>query len=164
MDLSSRVSSLIEPTLSDMGFDIVRVLLSGKARPTLQVMAEPRGGGGMTVDDCAAISRAISAVLDVEDPIKGQYTLEVSSPGLDRPLVRRRDFERFAGFEARIETAEPLDGQRRFTGRIDGVMDGRIRLSRDERTWDIPFESVDRAKLLLTDELLAATEDAEEND
>ncbi len=164
MDLSTRVSALIEPILSDMGFDIVRVLLSGKARPTLQVMAEPCAGGDMNVDDCAAISRAISAALDVNDPIKGQYTLEVSSPGLDRPLVRQRDFERFAGFEARIETTAPLDGQRRFIGRIDGVVDGRIQVSHDQGTWDIPYESVDRAKLLLTDELLAATEEARTDD
>ncbi len=164
MDLSHRVSALIEPTLTDMGFDIVRVQLSGKTRLTLQVMAEPSAGGDMTVESCAAISRAISAILDVEDPITDQYTLEVSSPGLDRPLVRRRDFERFSGFEARIETSTPLDGRRRFTGRLGGLTDDRIQLSNDNETWNIPYDCVDRAKLLLTDELLAATEEQRTDD
>ncbi len=164
MDLSHRVSALIEPTLTDMGFDIVRVQLSGKTRLTLQVMAEPVAGGDMTVESCAAISRAISAILDVEDPISDQYTLEVSSPGLDRPLVRRRDFERYSGFEARIETSTPLDGRRRFTGRLGGLTDDRIQLSSDSETWNIPYDYVDRAKLLLTDELLAATEEQRTDD
>ena len=114
---------MIAPALSEMGFSLVRIHLSGGARPVLQIMAERSDESGMTVDDCAAISHTVSAILDVEDPISGTYTLEVSSPGIDRPLVRRRDFERFAGFEAKIETHGAIDGRRRFRGRLAG-MDG----------------------------------------
>ena len=116
-----RIEKIIEPTVKNLGFDIVRVLLSGDHNPRLQIMAEPLDGRAMNVDDCAAISRAVSALLDVEDPVSSSYTLEVSSPGLDRPLVRLQHFERFAGYEARIETAMAIDGRKRFRGRLGGI-------------------------------------------
>lgn len=159
--VAERVAELVEPTLASMGYDLVRVQLSGSRSPILQVMAERRDEAGMTVDDCADISRAVSALLDVEDPIAGAYTLEVSSPGIDRPLVRRRDFERFAGFEAKVETGLPIDGRRRFKGTLLG-MDGndvRIALASGQEPADVrvPIGDVQKAKLLLTEGLLAAS-------
>lgn len=158
---AERVAELVEPTLATMGYDLVRVQLSGGRSPILQVMAERRDEAGMTVDDCADISRALSALLDVEDPIAGAYTLEVSSPGIDRPLVRRRDFERFAGFEAKVETRLPIDGRRRFKGTLLG-MDGddvRMALGGEAEPSDVrvPIGDVQKAKLVLTDALLAAS-------
>lgn len=155
---TQEVANLIEPALRDMGFELVRVLLMGRQRPTLQIMAERLDGDAMTVDHCAEISRAVSALLDVDDPIAGAYRLEVSSPGLDRPLVRRTDFERFAGFEVRVETDLPIDGRRRFRGRLLGLVgdDLRIQLAEGEHT--IPYTAIKKAKLVVTDELLAAAQ------
>ena len=155
--MNRRVSEVIEPTLGDMGYELVRIHLSGGQRPTLQIMAERRDQADMTVDDCAAISKACSALLDVADPIAGASTLEVSSPGIDRPLTRPKDYERFIGFDARIEMAEPVDGRRRFTGRLVGIEDGRIALAVGDRSVTLPFDQVARAKLILTDALIAAT-------
>jgi ribosome maturation factor RimP len=138
-----------------MGFDLVRVQISGGQQQTLQVMAERSDDGTMTVEGCAAISRAVSALLDVEDPIKGGYTLEVSSPGLDRPLTRPQDYDRFAGLEAKVELSQPMDGQRRFRGRIQGLSDGIVRLSIEDADVEIPFADIERAKLIMNDELLA---------
>src|SRR5258708_25130091 len=117
----AKVEDLLAPVLEALGYGIVRVQLHSGRRATLQIMAERRDGAAMSVDDCAQISRAASALLDVEDPITGAYDLEVSSPGIDRPLTRLQDFERFAGFEAKLETDRLLDGRRRFRGRILGV-------------------------------------------
>ena len=155
MSALEQIERLIEPTLTDMGYDLVRVLMQGKERRTLQIMAERQDEAGMTVDDCADISRAVSAILDVEDPISGAYTLEVSSPGLDRPLVRQRDFERFAGYETKVEMKMAIDGQRRFSGRLLGIEDEVVRMEVDGETVDLPFADILKAKLLLTDELLA---------
>lgn len=155
MDPAKRVETIIAPTLQDMGFEVVRVQISGSQRRTLQVMAERHDDGTMTVDDCAAISRSISALLDVEDPIKGSYTLEVSSPGLDRPLTRERDYTRFAGLEAKVELRAPLDGQKRFRGRIQGFADGEVSLEVEGARVALPFAEIERAKLILNDELLA---------
>src|SRR5262245_53481048 len=117
----NEVALLIEPTLRDLGFDLVQVRMVGGNRRTLQVMAEPADRErAMTVDDCATISRAVSAVLDVADPIEGAYSLEVSSPGIDRPLVRREDFARFAGSEAKLECEPALQGRKRFRGMLHG--------------------------------------------
>lgn len=158
MDLAARIDELIRPTVEDMGFDVVRVQLSGSKRLRLQVMVERLDGQGMTVDDCAEVSRAVSAVLDVDDPINGAYTLEVSSPGIDRPLVRLDDFERFAGFEAKVELSRLIDGRRRFQGRLMGVEDGVVRLDVEGTQVDLPFDDIQRAKLLLTDDLIAASQ------
>ncbi len=158
MDIARRVAQLIEPALGDMGFELVRVQFTGTTRRTLQIMAERVDGVAVTVDDCAEISRAVSALLDVEDPIAGQYLLEVSSPGLDRPLTRGKDFARFAGFVAKLETVMPVDGRKRFTGRIVGLTeDGAIAFAPEEGgEIVVPFSNFARAKLVLTDELIKA--------
>jgi ribosome maturation factor RimP len=160
MDIARHVAQLIEPALADMGFELVRVQFTGTTRRTLQIMAERVDGVSVTVDDCAEISRAVSALLDVEDPIPGQYLLEVSSPGLDRPLTRSKDFARFAGFEAKLETVMPVDGRKRFAGRIVGLTpEGAIAFA-PEAGGEIvvPFANFARAKLVLTDELIKAAE------
>ena len=152
-----RIARLIEPTVEDMGFRLVRVHMTGSVRQVLQVMAEPLDGSGMTVEHCADLSRALSAVLDVEDPISDAYTLEVSSPGVDRPLTRREDFERYAGFDARVEMDAAVEGRRRYKGRLHGLDDdGRIVIADEGETVRLDFAEVRRAKLLLTDALLAA--------
>ena len=152
-----RLETLVSPTLESMGYDLVRVMLQGKTRPTLQIMAERKDGKVMTVEDCAAISRSLSAVLDVEDPIGGSYVLEVSSPGIDRPLVRARDFADWAGFEARLETGLPVDGRKRFKGRLLGIdAEGRVGIATETGEARIPLDGVRSAKLVLTDELIAA--------
>jgi ribosome maturation factor RimP len=155
-----RIATLIEPSLDAMGYRLVRVQMSGGRRPTLQIMAERRDDAAMTVDDCADISRSVSAILDVADPIPGEYSLEVSSPGIDRPLVKREDFARFAGYEARIELNEPIEGGRkRFRGKLLGIEGDEIRMTvEDGGEVAFPFAAVHRAKLVLTDELLAAAQ------
>ena len=166
---AAEVDRLIAPTLQSMGYAIVRVLLSGDRRPKLQIMIERIGteetGDGITVDgitvhDCAAASRAVSALLDVEDPIAGSYVLEVSSPGIDRPLTRLDDFRRFAGFEARLETQLPIDGRRRFRGRLAGLEDDRVLLDCDAGRFALGFAGISKAKLVLTDDLVAASQRA----
>lgn len=154
---AAAVERLIAPTIEAMGYDIVRVLLAGGERLRLQIMAERRSDGGMNVDDCAQVSRAVAAILDVEDPIDSAYALEVSSPGIDRPLTRLADFDRFAGFDARVEMALPIDGRRRFIGRLVGTRDGDILLTVEDADFALPFADLQRAKLLLTDELIAAS-------
>jgi ribosome maturation factor RimP len=156
VDGNRQVAELIEPTLCDMGFELVRVLLHGGQRPILQVMAERADRVPMTVEHCAEISRAVSAILDVADPIAGAYRLEVTSPGLDRPLTRRADFERFRGFEARVETELPIEGRRRFRGRLLGVVDDQLRLQLEDGEQAIPYAEIKKAKLIVTDEMLAA--------
>ncbi len=156
---AAAIEGLIAPTAAAMGFAIVRVLLSGNRRARLQIMAERADGGGMLVDDCARLSRAISAILDVEDPIAGSYELEVSSPGIDRPLTRLADFARFAGFTAKLETAATAaDGRRRWTGRLLGLDGDRVRLAADDGEVAVPFADVAKAKLVLTDDLIAAAQ------
>lgn len=159
---AKRVADIIEPVLDSLGYRIVRVRIVGSGSRTLQVMAE-RPDGGMTIDDCERVSRAISPVLDVEDPIEGSYRLEVSSPGIDRPLVRAEDFERWSGHEAKIELSAPLDGRKRFRGLLAGVEGAKARLTlpatkkgEAESMVDLPFELIADAKLVLTDELIAA--------
>ncbi len=163
MALTDRIEELISPTIEGMGFSVVRVQFSGKERLCLQIMAERLDGEVMVVDDCANISRAVSAVLDVDDPISDAYTLEVSSPGLDRPLVKLADFERFAGFEIRIETAVLIGGRRRFRGRLIGIVDDQVRITVDETEVTLPFAEIARAKLIMTDELLGSSEGRQES-
>lgn len=158
--VKDRVAALIEGPLEGLGYELVRVQLSGGDRPVLQIMAERSDGAAMTVEDCADISRSVSALLDAEDPIAGAYTLEVSSPGIDRPLTRPRDFERFAGFEARIETHESVAGRRRFKGRLLGLEDGVVSLAVDADTVRLPIDAIAKARLVLTDELIAAAQEA----
>lgn len=160
MDLNTKIADLITPTLEDMGFDLVRIEFMGKDRVVLQIMAEPADGSGMTVDHCADISRAVSAILDVEDPIASAYTLEVSSPGLDRPLTRAKDFVRFAGFDAKVEMNQVYGDRRRFSGKVLGFAEDKsaVRLSVDGEEVELPFSDIKKAKLVLTDELIAAAE------
>lgn len=159
MDLASRIDAIIEPTVEDMGYTLVRTRVRGARRMQVQVMAERTNGSGMDVEDCARLSRAISALLDVEDPITGTYTLEVSSPGIDRPLITPQDFERFVGFDARVEAGCPIDGRRRFTGAIKSVADGMVTIITEDGEFAVPLDRIAQAKLLLTDELIAAASD-----
>jgi ribosome maturation factor RimP len=156
VDRTREITQLIEPTLNEMGFELVRVLVSGGQRPTLQIMVEREDQTATTVEHCAEVSRAVSALLDVADPIAGAYRLEVTSPGIDRPLVRRADYQRFAGLEARLETELPIDGRRRFRGRLVGLAGDQVRLALPEGEQSIPLDAIKKAKLVLTDELLAA--------
>jgi ribosome maturation factor RimP len=157
MELVERISQIIGPSIEAMGYELVRVQLSGGQRPTLQIMAERTDDAAMTVDDCADISRTVSALLDVEDPITGAYRLEVSSPGIDRPLTRLKDFDRFTGFDARVETREPIDGRRRFTGVLRGLEGELVRVDTEQGSVALPFAAIQRAKLVLTDRLIAAS-------
>jgi ribosome maturation factor RimP len=159
---AAEVERLIGPPIEAMGYDIVRVQLSGGDRLRLQVMAERRADGSMSVDDCAEVSRAVAAILDVEDPIDSAYTLEVSSPGIDRPLTRLSDFDRFAGFEVRVETSLPIDGRRRFRGRLLGTRGTDIAMVCEDNEITLPFADLQKAKLVLTDELIAASRRAEQ--
>ena len=164
MEYRIRLENLVSPTLDQMGYELVRIQMQGSTRPTLQIMAERQDGGGMTVEDCAQISRAVSAVLDVEDPIGGAYVLEVSSPGIDRPLTRPKDFTNWAGFEAKLESDMPIDGQKRFRGKVLGLDDvGRVGISTEKGESWIPLPQVKSARLVLTDALIAAVtkDDAE---
>jgi ribosome maturation factor RimP len=155
---STRIEELIGPSIAAMGYRIVRVSFGGGGKPILQVMAEPLDGRAMTIEDCEQVSRSISAILDVEDPIPSHYQLEVSSPGIDRPLVARDDYRRFAGFEARIELYRPCDGRKRFRGRITPVDEGdQVTVLEESGKFAIPFADIAKAKLILNDELIAAT-------
>jgi ribosome maturation factor RimP len=156
MNPAARIEQIIAPALGEMGYDLVRVRLLGGKPPRLQVMAERHDDAGMTVEDCAEISHVLSAVLDAEDPIDDSYLLEVSSPGIDRPLTRLADFERFSGFEAKIELLRPIDDRRRFRGRLIGVENEAVILRMDGRSVTLPFAEIGDAKLVLTDDLLAA--------
>jgi ribosome maturation factor RimP len=152
--IDRRLAGIVAPTIEGMGFELVRLRLMSGKRAVLQVMAE-RPDGGIEIEDCARISRAVSAVLDVEDPIAGEYTLEVSSPGIDRPLTRPKDFERYEGYEVRIEAAELIDGRRRFTGTLEGFEDGEVLIAIREGTIGLDFDLIADAKLVLTDALVA---------
>jgi ribosome maturation factor RimP len=153
-ELLRRIEDIVAPTIVGMGYELVRVSMS-KGGGTLQIMVEPADGRAMDVEGCATVARALSAVLDVEDPIPSSYTLEVSSPGIDRPLTREKDFTRWAGHVVRVETAQPIDGRRRFKGTLLGLEDGTVRLKLDDGTEaQVPVSAVTRAKLELTDALL----------
>ena len=152
--IDRRLAAVVQPTIEGLGYELVRLRLMGGKRNTLQIMAE-RPEGWIEVDDCARISRAVSAVLDVEDPIGGEYVLEVSSPGIDRPLTRLKDFERYEGYEVKIETAEAIDGRKRFKGVLAGVQDGEVLIEIPEGVIGLDFDLLADAKLVLTDELIA---------
>lgn len=154
--LEGRIAALILPTLGDLGYELVRVAIMGRENPTVQVMAERADGNQIGIEDCERISHAISAVLDVEDPLPGNWTLEVSSPGIDRPLTRLKDWNRFAGHLARVDMLEPVDGRKRFVGTVLGADEqgARLRLE-DGLEVALPITLIRRAKLVLTDALLA---------
>ncbi|PJE34103.1 ribosome maturation factor RimP [Pseudooceanicola lipolyticus] len=151
--IDRRLAEIITPVIEDMGFELVRVRLMSGKKTTLQIMAD-KPEGGIEVDDCADISNAVSAVLDVEDPILDEYTLEVSSPGIDRPLTRLKDFDAFEGYEAKLETGDLIDGRRRFRGVLAGVEEDEVLINVDEGTIGLKFDWLSDAKLVLTDELI----------
>ena len=156
--IDRRIAEIITPVIEDMGFELVRIrLMSGKTS-TLQIMAE-RPEGGIEVDECADISTAVSAVLDVEDPILDAYTLEVSSPGIDRPLTRLKDFDTYEGYEAKIETQEMIDGRKRWRGVLAGIEGSEVLFNiegegGEEQTIGLQFDWLSDAKLILTDDLI----------
>ena len=156
--IDRRLAEILRPVIEDLGFELVRLRLQGGKTATLQIMAD-RPEGGITVDDCGDISTAISAVLDVEDPLEDAYHLEVSSPGIDRPLTRLKDFATFEGYEARLETNQPIDGRKRFKGTLAGVEGDEVLVNIDvggaEQTIGLHFDWLSDAKLVLTDELIA---------
>jgi ribosome maturation factor RimP len=152
-ELESRIEAIVAPTVVGMGYEMVRVALGRGGN--LQIMAEPADGRAMTVEDCATLSRAVSAVLDVEDPIPEGYTLEVSSPGIDRPLTRPKDYARWAGHTARLETAEPIEGRRRFKGRLLGLAGDAVKVRLEDGAEAlVPLAAIFRAKLEMTDALI----------
>jgi ribosome maturation factor RimP len=157
--LPARVAAIAEPVIEQLGYRLVRVRVSSAEGCTVQIMAE-RPDGSMTLEDCESISRALSPVLDVADPIERAYRLEISSPGIDRPLVRKSDFDRYAGHLAKIETAMPVQGRRRFRGLLIGTEGEAARLRRDDAVEGedvevlLPIEDMSEAKLVLTDDLV----------
>ena len=153
---TNRIAHAIEAPLAAMGYRLVRVVLTSGRRATLQLMAERLDDEPMTVEDCAQISRSVSVLLDVADPIPGAYMLEISSPGIDRPLVRAEDYDRFCGSQAKIELARPLNGRKRFRGRLLGTSGGNVRLATEIGETELPLDAVARAKLVLTDDLIGA--------
>ena len=148
-----KLLGIINPVISDMGFELVRLRLMSNKEITLQIMAA-RPNGYINVDECAEISTAISAVLDVEDPILDAYNLEVSSPGVDRPLTRIKDFEEFEGYEVKIETVDLIDGRKRFRGTLAGINGSEILINLDEGTIGLEFDWLAEAKLVLTNDLI----------
>lgn len=156
--IDRRLAEIIQPVIEGMGYELVRLRLQGGRTATLQIMAD-RPEGGINVEDCALISTAISATLDVEDPLEDAYHLEVSSPGIDRPLTRLKDFATFEGYDARLETNQAIDGRKRFKGVLAGVDGDEVLLNIEDRgktvTVGLNFDLLSDAKLLLTDELIA---------
>jgi ribosome maturation factor RimP len=156
---AARVAAVVEPVLASLGYRLVRVRVTAFAGCTVQIMAE-RPDGSMNVEDCEIASRALSPVLDVADPIESAYRLEISSPGIDRPLVRRSDFDRYAGHIAQVEMQVPIDGRRRFRGELGGTEGDCVRLRRGDAEKDpgdvlLPINDMTEARLVLTDALIA---------
>jgi len=155
---TAAIARLIEPAVKDMGLDLVRVaMIGGTSDPTLQVMAERPDTRQLTIEDCADLSRKISDILDEADPIEEGYRLEVSSPGIDRPLTRRSDFADWTGHEARIKFVEPIDGAKQVSGDIEGIDGDTIRIATPKGERTVDFANIASAKLLLTDKLINAT-------
>lgn len=154
----ARILALAEPLAEELGLEVVRVRVMSGKRPRLQIMTDKLDGSGIDVDDCAALSRALSEVFEVEDPVSGEYDLEVSSPGIDRPLTDLRHFARWEGYEAKIELDRLAEGRKRFRGILAGVEDEDVLLDmeNEEHTTLIPFDWIAEAKLVLTDALIEA--------
>jgi ribosome maturation factor RimP len=160
---TTAIARLIEPAVKELGFELVRVaMIGGTSDPTLQVMAERPDTRQLTIDDCSDLSRKLSDILDAEeaagrDPIDGSYRLEVSSPGIDRPLTRRQDYDDWKGHEARLKLSETLQGAKQVSGIIEGIDDDVVSITTPKGVREVPFESIASAKLLLTDKLINAT-------
>ena len=150
MDITEKIEQIIEPSLNDMGYEIVRVQIQGAKRKTLQVMIDRLDGQPVTITDCTQSSHTISALLEVEDPLQDAYNLEVSSPGMDRPLVKLKDFERFSGESVRLELKFPVEGRRRFQGRLEGVKDGKVLVHMEDESAlsEFEFEDIQKANIL----------------
>lgn len=149
------LQDMLEPCISELGYETVRILTIGQTNPTLQVMIDKLDGSDIVVDDCAKVSRKISEILDANDPIKDKYNLEVSSPGLDRPLTKVEHFKRFSGYEVKIETDVAIDNRKRFRGVISGVDENNsIHIKVEETEYMVPFDAISKAKIVMTDELL----------
>ena len=151
--MDKKLAELLNPILEDLGFEMVRVRLSNGNPSTLQIMAD-RLDGQIGVDELAEINTSVGTVLDVEDPIPENYTLEISSPGIDRPLTRKKDFDSFQGFEAKIETTELIDGRRRFRGVLAGVNNDEMLINLEEGTVGLKFTWLSEARLVLSDDLI----------
>ena len=159
MVLERKIKEVLLPSLEAIGFSLVRIrIMGGGENRTLQLMIDRLDEQPISIEDCAFVSRNVSALLDVEDPINGAYMLEVSSPGIDRPLTKERDFERYVGFEAKLELRDVQDGQRRFQGRLLGCENGVVKLLTEAGETSLSFGTIAAAKLILTDELVAAYE------
>ncbi len=152
--LEQRIRNLIEPSLAHMGYVIVRVRLEGKKEPVVQIMAERHDGSGITLDECATISHTVSALMDVEDPIMSAYRLEVSSPGMDRPLVSRQDFVTYQGQQIKIDMQVPVNGRKRFKGQLLGEAERMVTLAIEEGEVTLPLDDIRDAKLVITEEML----------
>ncbi len=156
--LEGRIADIVAPSLEGMGYELVRVAVVGRDRPTVQLMIDRADGAPVAIENCEEVSYMIGPVIDVADPMRTPWTLEVSSPGIDRPLTRRKDWNRFAGHTARVELEVPQDGRRRFTGIALGADETHARLRLEDGTeFSVPFDNIHRAKLVLTDALIAAT-------
>ena len=158
MQNKHHLADMLEPVIDELGYETVRIMTIGQANPTLQIMIDKKDGYEINVEDCAKVSRALSAVLDEKDPINDKYNLEVSSPGLDRPLTKLEHFVRFAGNEVKVETAVVVDGRKRFKGSLKGVEGENVLLEMDGAEYKILFDEISKAKIVLTDELLAKWE------
>jgi len=157
----SHLEPILEPAIERAGYRLVRLRLMGGKTKTLQIMAE-RPDGTMNVEDCAVLSRALLDFIEQEDPLEGEYELEVSSPGIDRPLIRAKDYERFAGFDAKLETRAPIDGRKRFKGKLLGLEGSNVKIEVEGVALALPLEEIEKAKLVLTDALIAAHQAAGE--
>lgn len=155
-----KIDAIVRGPIEGMGFRVVRIRIIGTGRRTLQIMAEPLNGAGMTVEACAQISRNLNPILDVEDPISAAYMLEVSSPGIDRPLVSREDFTSWAGHDFKLNTSDAIDGRRRFRGILVGfdAETDEVRMTLDGQEIGVPYDAISSSKLMLTDDLIAAYE------
>ena len=158
MEFAHRIKGFITPSVEAMGFRLVSVNYTAGKNPRLQIMAEHAETGRMNIEDCEKVSRTISAVLDVEDPFVGAYSLEISSPGIDRPLVTIEDFKKFLGFDVKVETGESFGGRKRFKGRLRAVKEGVVTVEGNNEFFKLAYQDIHKAKLLLSDELIAAYE------
>lgn len=155
MGIAERIQSAIEPSIEAKGFAVVLVrIMEGSGKRTLQIMAERKDNGQISIDDCADISRMVSALLDVEDLIQGAYQLEVSSPGLERPLVKPGDYVRYKGYEAKLETALPIEGRKRYKGKIADADEANVIIDSGGQRVTVPLANILQARLVLTDELM----------
>lgn len=161
--MAETLNDLITPICEDLGYDVVRILLTGgEKRKSLQIMIERKDRKNLTVDDCAKVSRGLSPMLEEKDPISGNYSLEVSSPGIDRPLIKLDDYDRFKGFEAKVECSSLVNGRKRYNGRLQGIDGENIIIEFEGENVTLPFSEIAKAKLVLTDDLIAASLDTEE--